>query len=72
METVRESQAARKSAAVETELKAGDRVKHEHFGKGQVMAVSGQGLAMRARILFHEFGEKNLVVHYARLTKVSS
>ena len=36
-----------------------------------VVAVSGHGLATRARILFLEFGEKNLVVQYARLTKVN-
>src|SRR5207237_1286799 len=54
------------------DFKPDERVRHEHFGLGKVVSVSGQGPAKRVRVHFFEFGEKNLVVQYARLAKVSS
>ncbi len=54
------------------ELKVGDRVRHEHFGIGQILEISGAGMAKRLKISFLEFGVKNLVLQYARLTKVTS
>jgi DNA helicase-2/ATP-dependent DNA helicase PcrA len=49
---------------------AGDRVRHELFGVGRVLSVSGSGPACRVRVDFMSHGEKNLVLQYARLTKV--
>lgn len=49
----------------------GDTVNHEHFGQGKVNSVTGQGAGTRVRILFERFGEKVLVLQYARLTKVN-
>ena len=54
------------------DLKKGDRVRHEHFGVGDILDVSGNGMAKRVKVRFLEFGEKNLVLQYARLTKVTT
>jgi DNA helicase-2/ATP-dependent DNA helicase PcrA len=50
----------------------GDAVRHEHFGLGRVVSVNGSGPATRVCVRFHGFGEKNLVLQYARLVKVTS
>jgi DNA helicase-2/ATP-dependent DNA helicase PcrA len=57
--------------AGEDTLAAGDRVRHEHFGVGQILEVSGEGMRRRVKVRFLEFGEKNLVLQYARLVKVT-
>ncbi|MEZ0229378.1 MAG: ATP-dependent helicase, partial [Planctomycetota bacterium] len=64
--------AAAASSPPTDDLKAGDRVRHEHFGVGQVVEVSGAGMTKRVKVSFLEFGLKNLVLQYARLTKVTS
>lgn len=50
---------------------AGDRVRHEHFGLGDVCSVSGSGVGTRVRVRFARHGEKTLVLQYARLEKVN-
>lgn len=49
------------------EIKQGSLVRHEMFGKGKVLRVSGKGDAMKAVVQFEEHGVKNLVVKFARL-----
>ena len=49
------------------EVKRGAIVKHEIFGVGRVMVVSGKGDAQKAVVQFEEYGTKNLIVKYARL-----
>ena len=49
------------------ELKRGAMVKHEIFGFGRVMVVSGKGDAQKAVVQFESCGTKNLIVKYARL-----
>ncbi|MBM4160028.1 MAG: DNA helicase [Ignavibacteria bacterium] len=49
------------------ELKQGATVRHEVFGKGKVIKVSGKGEAMKAVVHFEEHGVKNLIVKFARL-----
>jgi DNA helicase-2/ATP-dependent DNA helicase PcrA len=63
-----------RAATAETaiDFKVGERVRHEHFGVGKVLEVSGHGHSKRVKVLFIEFGEKNLVLQYARLQKVPS
>ena len=49
------------------DVKRGAVVKHEIFGVGRVMVVSGKGDAQKAVVQFEEYGTKNLIVKYARL-----
>lgn len=52
---------------IELEIKQGAYVRHEMFGKGKVIRVSGKGDAMKVVVDFEEFGVKNLLVRFARL-----
>ncbi|HAL57419.1 MAG TPA: DNA helicase [Bacteroidetes bacterium] len=49
------------------EIKKGSMVRHEMFGTGRVIQVSGHGDAMKATVDFQEHGVKNLIVKFARL-----
>jgi DNA helicase-2/ATP-dependent DNA helicase PcrA len=50
------------------EIKRGIIVKHESFGRGRVVEVTGKGEAQKAVVLFDEYGRKNLIVKYAKLS----
>ncbi len=52
------------------EVKRGVIVKHEIFGFGRVMVVSGKGDAQKAVVQFESCGTKNLILKYARLRPV--
>ena len=52
---------------IELEIKQGAYVRHEMFGKGRVIRVSGKGDAMKVVVDFEDFGVKNLLVRFARL-----
>ncbi|GJM21699.1 MAG: DNA helicase [Planctomycetota bacterium] len=45
----------------------GQAVRHAHFGRGVVSAVSGSGGSARITVRFDRFGEKQLMAEYARL-----
>jgi DNA helicase-2/ATP-dependent DNA helicase PcrA len=47
----------------------GERVLHSTFGEGTVLEITGDGDNRKARINFDDFGEKQLLLKYARLTK---
>jgi DNA helicase-2/ATP-dependent DNA helicase PcrA len=49
------------------EIKQGTAVRHEMFGKGKVIRVTGKGDAMKAVVDFDDYGVKNLLVKFARL-----
>jgi DNA helicase-2/ATP-dependent DNA helicase PcrA len=51
-------------------IKEGDTVLHERFGEGVVLALSGTGDDVEARVAFSDSGEKSLLLAYAPLTKV--
>ncbi|MDF1665239.1 MAG: UvrD-helicase domain-containing protein [Planctomycetota bacterium] len=55
---------------VKDPFKAGDRVKHEIFGEGDVSSVTGYGPGTRVKVRFDRHGEKTLVLQYARLHKI--
>jgi DNA helicase II / ATP-dependent DNA helicase PcrA len=55
---------------VKDPFQAGDRVKHEIFGQGDVSSVTGYGPATRVTVRFDRHGDKTLVLQYARLTKI--
>ncbi len=50
--------------------KAGQNVRHPHFGQGVVLSVSGHGGSARITVRFERFGDKQLMAEYARLDPV--
>jgi DNA helicase II / ATP-dependent DNA helicase PcrA len=50
------------------EMKRGIVVRHEFFGRGRVMEVTGKGETQKAVVQFEEYGRKNLIVKYAKLS----
>ena len=47
----------------------GERVEHSTFGQGKILEITGEGDNRKARIAFDDFGEKQLLLKYARLSK---
>jgi DNA helicase-2/ATP-dependent DNA helicase PcrA len=58
----------RKSVAME--LAVGERVSHDTFGLGTVVAVAGAGDKAEATINFGQYGEKRLLLRYAPVEKL--
>jgi len=52
------------------ELSIGDRVSHDTFGLGSVVAVAGEGDKAEATINFGQYGEKRLLLRYAPVEKL--
>ena len=50
----------------------GDRVLHEHFGRGKILGVRGTRHARYAKVEFESYGVKDLALHYARMRKLDS
>ncbi len=50
-----------------TELRQGERVEHNRFGAGVILELMGNAPEMKARINFDEYGEKLLLLKYAKL-----
>jgi len=50
-----------------SKIKIGINVKHQRFGKGKVLEISGQSPNVKAKILFPSFGEKQLLLKFAKL-----
>jgi DNA helicase-2/ATP-dependent DNA helicase PcrA len=51
-------------------LKIGDDVRHEKFGEGVIIDISGAGDKAEARVQFREVGEKTLLLSWAPLERV--
>ena len=51
-------------------LQCGTRIRHDRFGLGNIIAVSGSGDGMKVTVQFDNAGQKVLLVKYARLTVV--
>jgi DNA helicase-2/ATP-dependent DNA helicase PcrA len=49
-------------------LKAGMKVRHDRFGTGEIIALEGSGGNMKATVHFSNFGQKQLLLKFARLT----
>ena len=47
----------------------GECVEHSTFGQGKILEITGEGDNRKARIAFDDFGEKQLLLKYARLSK---
>jgi len=52
-------------------LVVGARVEHDHFGRGQILSLSGSGINARAEVRFDRHGTKQLLLEYAEL-KITS
>jgi len=52
------------------EYAAGDKIYHEHFGRGTVLALRGRSNAPKVEIEFENYGTKTLVLQYARMRKL--
>lgn len=50
-----------------TELKEGQRIEHNRFGPGTILELSGRVPDMKARIRFDAYGEKLLLLKYAKI-----
>ena len=55
---------------VKINIYAGDNVSHEKFGLGQVVRIEGNGNDSKATVNFKKFGEKNLLLRFAKLNKI--
>ena len=53
-----------------TLLKVGERVEHNRFGAGTILTLSGTAPDMKAQIRFDEYGEKLLLLKYAKLRPI--
>lgn len=51
-------------------LKVGDDVRHETFGEGVILDLSGSGDKAEVRIRFRDAGEKTLLLSWAPLRKL--
>lgn len=52
------------------ELKAGMRVEHNRFGFGDLLEITGDSTGRKAKIRFDDYGDKILLLNYAKLRKV--
>ena len=52
------------------ELVTGDRITHDDFGEGRVIAVTGEGAKRIAEVLFDEVGKKKLLIKIAPIAKL--
>ncbi|MGA0957013.1 MAG: 3'-5' exonuclease, partial [Flavobacteriaceae bacterium] len=48
----------------------GDKVSHEKFGNGKIVKIEGTNNDARAVVYFLKFGEKNLLLRFAKLNKL--
>ena len=49
---------------------AGDRVRHDRFGEGLVVAIEGEGSNLKATVGFDNLGRKQLLLKFAKLSKI--
>ena len=49
-------------------LRVGAKVRHDRFGEGEVIAIGGDGGKAKATVAFTHFGQKQLLLKFARLT----
>lgn len=59
------------SGASSQDIEVGDSVRHDRFGIGQVTFLDGTDPQnIKAKVIFMHEGEKNLILKYAKLTKI--
>jgi DNA helicase-2/ATP-dependent DNA helicase PcrA len=52
------------------DLQEGESIEHQRFGKGKVVAIDGNSGSEKAKIMFEDFGEKTLVLKFAKLRRI--
>ncbi len=67
---VPDSHASSAPQSSQPDLQCGTRIRHDRFGLGNIIAVSGSGDGMKVTVQFDNAGQKVLLVKYARLTIV--
>jgi len=55
---------------IEINFSEGDYVSHEKFGKGKIIKLDGIGNDLKANVEFEKFGQKNLLLRFAKLNKI--
>jgi len=55
---------------VATELKRGQRVRHELFGDGTILTMDGAGPDAKLTVYFDRVGSKKFIAKYAKLMRV--
>ena len=50
-----------------TDFRAGQRIEHNRFGFGEILEITGKVPELKARVRFDEFGEKLLLLKYAKM-----
>ena len=53
-----------------TSFRVGDRIEHNRFGAGEVLEISGQIPDLKAKIRFDRYGEKLLLLKFAKLRHI--
>ena len=48
-------------------FRVGDQIEHNRFGAGKVLEITGQIPDLKARILFEKYGEKLLLLKFAKI-----
>ena len=51
-------------------FRVGDRIEHNRFGVGKVLKISGEVPDIKAIIAFEKFGEKILLLKYAKIRHI--
>ena len=57
------------NANLKINFSEGENVSHEKFGTGQILKIKGFGNDTKAIVKFTKFGEKNLLLRFAKLNK---
>ncbi len=66
-ETLAQSQSAPFEGNDSAALQNGMEVEHQKFGRGKVIALEGQGANRKATVYFNGFGNKQLLLRFAKL-----
>ena len=64
------SSTAIKNSSIEINFSEGDKVSHEKFGLGKIVKIEGLNNDVRAIVDFSKFGQKNLLLRFAKLNKI--
>ncbi|MCD7914512.1 MAG: UvrD-helicase domain-containing protein [Tannerellaceae bacterium] len=68
LETAVETSPAPSAGSDLSDLTIGAIVQHDRFGKGEVIDIEGKGSNAKATVAFTHFGQKQLLLKFARLT----
>ena len=53
-----------------TDFKVGQRIEHNRFGQGKILEITGNAPDLKANIVFDQYGEKLLLLKYAKMRLV--